>query len=169
MGNGASNRRNGRIQHNPVAPPPPPRIPPPPGYPGNVGPPPYPPPFVPNGHHMPYLYPPSYNGPMSAPMGPPFYMPPTNGQYTMNLPPPSFRVPHPAPPPHVPPPVAEAQRANTIRNDVNLKKPTLRLEQDEENPGFHLVAFTFDATVAGRSVRVVQYGALDFEFSVQFR
>ena len=40
--------------------------------------------------------------------------------------------------------------AVTIRNDVNLKKESLRIEQDEENPGSYLVTFTFDATVAGR-------------------
>ncbi len=50
------------------------------------------------------------------------------------------------------PDVAEHQKANTIQNDVNLKKATLRLEKDEENPGFHLVAFSFDATVSGRYV-----------------
>lgn len=32
---------------------------------------------------------------------------------------------------------------------MNLKKETLRVEPDEENPGKYLVAFTFDATVAG--------------------
>ncbi|KAK6126182.1 hypothetical protein DH2020_040063 [Rehmannia glutinosa] len=48
-----------------------------------------------------------------------------------------------------PPPYVEHQKAVTIRNDVNLKKETLRIEPDEENPGKYLVAFTFDATVAG--------------------
>lgn len=42
----------------------------------------------------------------------------------------------------------------TIRNDVNLKKETLRIEPDEQNPGQFLVAFTFDATLAG-SVTVI--------------
>lgn len=51
----------------------------------------------------------------------------------------------PAPTPYV-----EHQKAVTIRNDVNLKKETLRVEPDEENPGKFLVTFTFDATVAGR-------------------
>lgn len=45
-------------------------------------------------------------------------------------------------------PYIEHQKAVTIRNDVNLKKETLRIEQDEENPGRFLVSFTFDATVA---------------------
>ncbi|XP_011094673.1 probable E3 ubiquitin-protein ligase LOG2 isoform X2 [Sesamum indicum] len=42
----------------------------------------------------------------------------------------------------------EHQKAVTIRNDVNVKKETLRIEPDEGNPGKHLVTFTFDATVA---------------------
>ncbi|KAJ6300101.1 hypothetical protein OIU76_020987 [Salix suchowensis] len=49
-----------------------------------------------------------------------------------------------------PAPYVEHQKAVTIRNDVNLKKESLRLEQDEETPGSYLVTFTFDATVAGR-------------------
>ncbi|XP_048226240.1 probable E3 ubiquitin-protein ligase LOG2 [Ricinus communis] len=48
-----------------------------------------------------------------------------------------------------PTPYVEHQKAVTIRNDVNLKKESLRLEADEENPGKFLVAFTFDATVSG--------------------
>ncbi|GAV64688.1 zf-C3HC4_3 domain-containing protein [Cephalotus follicularis] len=46
-------------------------------------------------------------------------------------------------------PYVEHQKAVTIKNDVNLKKESLRLEADEENPGMLLVSFTFDATVAG--------------------
>lgn len=53
-----------------------------------------------------------------------------------------------------PPPYVEHQKAVTIRNDINLKKESLHMEQDEENPGQFLVAFTFDATVAG-SITVV--------------
>ncbi|KAF8397674.1 hypothetical protein HHK36_016595 [Tetracentron sinense] len=53
----------------------------------------------------------------------------------------------PVPPPATP--YVEHQKAVTIRNDVNLKKETLRVEPDEDNPGRFLVAFTFDATVAG--------------------
>ncbi|KAJ4847860.1 putative E3 ubiquitin-protein ligase log2 [Turnera subulata] len=58
--------------------------------------------------------------------------------------------------PMMPPPApyVEHQKAVTIRNDVNLKKETLRLVKDEENPGRLLVAFTFDATVAG-SITVI--------------
>ncbi|EEF42957.1 mahogunin, putative [Ricinus communis] len=51
-----------------------------------------------------------------------------------------------------PTPYVEHQKAVTIRNDVNLKKESLRLEADEENPGKFLVAFTFDATVSGREL-----------------
>ncbi|KAL3536280.1 hypothetical protein ACH5RR_004741 [Cinchona calisaya] len=50
---------------------------------------------------------------------------------------------------HSPEPYVEHQKAVTIRNDINLKKETLRIEPDEANPGKFLVAFTFDATVAG--------------------
>ncbi|CAM6058108.1 unnamed protein product [Sphagnum tenellum] len=76
---------------------------------------------------------------------------PSNGQFLMNGPPPGHR---PAGPvlqlaPVSIPDVAMPQNANTIQNDVNLKKETLRLEKDEENPGFHLVAFSFDAAVSG--------------------
>ncbi|EXC16229.1 E3 ubiquitin-protein ligase MGRN1 [Morus notabilis] len=46
-------------------------------------------------------------------------------------------------------PYVEHQKAVTIRNDVNLKKESLRIEPDEDNPGKFLVAFTFDATVSG--------------------
>ncbi|XP_050228618.1 probable E3 ubiquitin-protein ligase LOG2 [Mercurialis annua] len=48
-----------------------------------------------------------------------------------------------------PAPYMEHQKAVTIRNDVNLKKESLRIEADEDNPGKFLVAFTFDATVSG--------------------
>ncbi|KAI4322253.1 hypothetical protein L6164_021964 [Bauhinia variegata] len=43
----------------------------------------------------------------------------------------------------------EHQKAVTIRNDVNIKKETLRIEPDEDNPGNFLVAFSFDATAPG--------------------
>ena len=47
-------------------------------------------------------------------------------------------------------PCVEHQKAVTIRNDVNLKKESLKLEPDPDNPGRFLVSFTFDATVSGR-------------------
>ncbi|KAL1819561.1 hypothetical protein DCAR_0415845 [Daucus carota subsp. sativus] len=51
-------------------------------------------------------------------------------------------------------PYVEHQKALTIRNNVNLKKDTLRVETDEDDPGKFLVTFTFDATVAG-SITVI--------------
>ncbi|KAF5770359.1 putative transcription factor C2H2 family [Helianthus annuus] len=50
---------------------------------------------------------------------------------------------------HSPTPYVDHQKAVTIRNDVNLKKETLKVEPDEQNPGKFLVVFTYDATVAG--------------------
>ncbi|WZZ62744.1 probable E3 ubiquitin-protein ligase LOG2 [Brassica napus] len=49
-----------------------------------------------------------------------------------------------------PQPCVEHQKAVTIRNDVNLKKESLKLEPDPDCPGRFLVSFTFDATVSGR-------------------
>ena len=46
-------------------------------------------------------------------------------------------------------PAAGHEKAVTIRNDVNIKKETLRVEPDHDNPGEFLVAFTFDATAPG--------------------
>ncbi|XP_010515830.1 PREDICTED: probable E3 ubiquitin-protein ligase LUL2 [Camelina sativa] len=43
----------------------------------------------------------------------------------------------------------EHQEAVTIRNDINLKKETLRFEPDEQNPGKFLLSFTFDASFPG--------------------
>ncbi|XP_010490787.1 PREDICTED: probable E3 ubiquitin-protein ligase LUL1 [Camelina sativa] len=48
------------------------------------------------------------------------------------------------------PPYVEYQKAVTIRNEVNLKKETLSLEPDPENPNRLLVSFTFDAALPGR-------------------
>jgi len=151
MGNLPSSRRNSRISQNPNLVPGSRIVPPPPGPAG------YPPSAAP---HMPYYYPPNYNGAMPAPQF--FHQSiPTNGHYLMSLPPPQgFRAPPGSlpPPSNAPPPLpprthasagVENQKANTIQNDVNLKKATLRLERDEENPGYFLVAFSFDTTVAG--------------------
>ncbi|CAL9130329.1 unnamed protein product [Musa acuminata var. zebrina] len=71
----------------------------------------------------------------------PFHHPgwPNGGRYPYGAP-----LPAPAPAPYV-----DHHKAVTIRNDVNIKKETLRVEPDEQNPGQFLVAFTFDATVAG--------------------
>lgn len=47
-------------------------------------------------------------------------------------------------------PYVEHQKAVTIRNDVNIKKESLRFEADETDPGKYVVSFTFDATAPGR-------------------
>ncbi|GAY53343.1 hypothetical protein CUMW_148580 [Citrus unshiu] len=67
-----------------------------------------------------------------------------------------------------PPPYVEHQKAVTIRNDVNLKKESLKLEADEENPGKLLVSFTFDATVAGRCAAFMMLYDLFLEFENAF-
>ncbi|KAG6499014.1 hypothetical protein ZIOFF_038770 [Zingiber officinale] len=64
------------------------------------------------------------------------------------------RYPAPCGPPPLPPPYVEHQKAVTIRNDVNVNKETIKVEPDEQNPDCFLVAFSFDATVAG-SITVV--------------
>ncbi|KAK9079302.1 hypothetical protein SSX86_000973 [Deinandra increscens subsp. villosa] len=53
-----------------------------------------------------------------------------------------------APVMHLPTPYVDHQKAVTIRNDVNIKKESLKIEADEENPGKYVVSFTFDSTVA---------------------
>lgn len=69
-----------------------------------------------------------------------------NGQLVVDIQPSACDQSHIVP---LPLPDLENHKANTIKNDVNLKKSTLRLEKDEENPGFYLVAFSFDALVPG--------------------
>lgn len=59
-------------------------------------------------------------------------------------------------------PFVEYQKAVTIRNDVNARKETLRVEPDEENPGKFLVAFTFDATAPG-SITVMFFAKEDVD------
>ncbi|KAM1745803.1 hypothetical protein ACFX11_012500 [Malus domestica] len=48
-----------------------------------------------------------------------------------------------------PPPYVEHQNAKKVKNDVNVRKDTLRLEIDELNPDQHLVSFVFDAMYDG--------------------
>lgn len=74
--------------------------------------------------------------PVPGPFGP-FYPDWAGGQY------PYRAVPAPVTP------YVEHQKAVTIRNDVNIKKETLRVEPDEDNPGKYLISFTFDATAPG--------------------
>ncbi|CAI5508751.1 unnamed protein product [Closterium sp. Naga37s-1] len=74
---------------------------------------------------------------------------PWYGGYPGHAPPP-YQVPVPPMMPVPPPPVvAEPQQAVTIRNEVNVKRSSLRLLRDPADPSKHLVAFTFDATVSG--------------------
>ncbi|KAI3450549.1 hypothetical protein Pfo_007214 [Paulownia fortunei] len=47
-------------------------------------------------------------------------------------------------------PFVELQKAVVIRNDVNIKKESLCVEPDEDNPGKFLVSFVLDASAAGR-------------------
>lgn len=53
-------------------------------------------------------------------------------------------------PAQLPPvPYVENQNARKVRNNVNLRKDTLRLEVDEHYPGHSLVSFVFDALSDG--------------------
>ncbi|KAK4780526.1 hypothetical protein SAY87_016632 [Trapa incisa] len=79
--------------------------------------------------------------PMPGPYGQP-YGNWVNGQYPY--------MPFPAPVT----PYVEHQRAVTIRNDVNIKKESLRIEPDEDDDGKYLLSFTFDATEPG-SITVI--------------
>ncbi|WOH00931.1 hypothetical protein DCAR_0520307 [Daucus carota subsp. sativus] len=121
---------------NPNAPPPPPYY----QYPGYHQPPTMPVPLqAPYDHHHRAMPPPQMHPGQANWVG---------GQYPCGY-------VMPAPTPYV-----EHQKAVTIRNDVNLKKETLRVEPDEENPGKFLVTFTFDATVAG-SITVIFFAKED--------
>lgn len=152
MGNIGSNSNGGSRRRHRIQPPPPPTTPqdPQPGTTGNryviaaalPYPTQYPNPNLPQYYQYPVNYPP-------PPMGGPYPQP--------------YRGVHPAPgpanwvhgpypygaAPHPVTPCVEHQKAVTIRNDVNIKKKSLRVEPDEENPGHFLVAFTFDATAPG--------------------
>ncbi|KAF9665027.1 hypothetical protein SADUNF_Sadunf16G0079400 [Salix dunnii] len=146
MGNISSNNVNGRRRHGSRRshPPPPPPVPPQPEITPNryvfAAATPYPSPYP---NPPPYYQHPGYYHPPAPAMPAPYDH--------------RHRVDHPAahwvggrcPMMPQPAPYVEHQKAVTIRNDVNLKKESLRLEQDEETPGSYLVTFTFDATVAG--------------------
>ncbi|CAL4913597.1 unnamed protein product [Urochloa decumbens] len=167
-GAGPGHRRrssgHGHGHHHQAPPPPPPQeaapnryvfaaaTPYPPQYP-NPNPPQYYPQY---GNYYPPP-PPSVPVPLPAPYDH-HHRPPTAGAGDFPPPPPAHPHHYPGwagryPPygPHLPMPTpyVEHQKAVTIRNDVNLKKETLRIEPDEECPGRFLVSFTFDATVAG--------------------
>ncbi|CAN6894468.1 unnamed protein product [Brassica oleracea] len=160
MGNisssGGDRRRRRRSNTLPTAapPPPPPATEPPPNRIVFAAATPYPNPN-PNQHYHQY---PGYYPP------PPGTMLPSPYDHHHHYPPPP--PPHPYHHPHPwtaggrypyagamipqPQPCVEHQKAVTIRNDVNLKKESLKLEPDPDNPGRFLVSFTFDATVSGR-------------------
>ncbi|KAF5799284.1 putative transcription factor C2H2 family [Helianthus annuus] len=104
-------------------------------------------------------YPPQYPNPNNSP----YYEYPTGAFYQPPPPPPVMpaydhqhhRVPAQAwvggrypcgPVMHTPTPYVDHQKAFTIKNDVNIKKDSLKIEEDN---GKFLVEFTYDATVAG--------------------
>ncbi|GAU20284.1 hypothetical protein TSUD_337650 [Trifolium subterraneum] len=104
--------------------------------------------------HQPFVYPgasPYPNPPMHYPQYHyPGYYPPMHHHPHPHIDP-SRYYPNPCGPVmNQPAPFVEHQKAVTIRNDVNIKKETLSVSPDEQNPGFFLVSFTFDATVSGR-------------------
>nr|ACA35274.1 zinc finger RING-type protein [Cucumis sativus] len=165
IGSSGSNarRRHGTRRNHPTPPPPPP---PQPEITSNryvfAAATPYPTQYPNHPNHPPPYY--QYPGYFPPPPGPPPSMP-------MPLPAPydhHHRGGHPqmdpahwvggrypyGPPMPPQTPYVEHQKAVTIRNDVNLKKETLKVEPDEENPGQFLVSFTFDATVAGRCLMI---------------
>ncbi|XP_050370041.1 probable E3 ubiquitin-protein ligase LUL2 [Argentina anserina] len=90
----------------------------------------------------------------------PFYPPPPGnwgpGQYPYGA---------PAPPPMPGAPFVEHQKTVTIKNDVNIKKDSLRVEPDGENAGKFVVAFTFDAAAAG-SITVMFFTKEDADFNL---
>ncbi|KAJ4956555.1 hypothetical protein NE237_013338 [Protea cynaroides] len=55
----------------------------------------------------------------------------------------------PSRPPETAPPHVDHQNATKVKNDVNVRKDTIKLEIDEFNPDCHLVSFTFDAMADG--------------------
>ncbi|XP_010486550.1 PREDICTED: probable E3 ubiquitin-protein ligase LOG2 [Camelina sativa] len=160
MGNNSSSGgRRRRRNHTAAAPPPPPLPPPPPPateiqaifaaatpYPN------------PNSNPV-YQYPsPYYHHPSGPPLPPPYdhhhlhhHTPHPYHHHSSWAP--MGRYPYAAGA-HMmmaqPTPYVEHQKAVTIRNDVNIKKESLRLEPDSDHPGRFLVSFTFDATVSGR-------------------
>lgn len=61
---------------------------------------------------------------------------------------PSYNAQPPQPPYHVPPAQpAQTQKASTIRNNVNLKKKTLEVHEDPDEPNRLTLSFSFDAAL----------------------
>ncbi|XP_020240208.1 probable E3 ubiquitin-protein ligase LOG2 [Cajanus cajan] len=78
----------------------------------------------------------------------------TNTNYYSFAPPPpnypnTLLPPYHHYPQSFPPPSLLHHKAITIRNDVNIKKDTLRIHPDHHNPHHFLLTFTFDATAPG--------------------
>lgn len=104
-------------------------------------------PYQPNPNATPYYQYPGYYPPVMPPyeQPSPYHMDPTYANWVNGGYPCGPMIPPPTPAPYV-----EHQKTVTIRNDVNLKKETLRIQPDESNPGKYLIAFDFDAAVPGR-------------------
>ncbi|ONK63954.1 uncharacterized protein A4U43_C07F20620 [Asparagus officinalis] len=122
---------------------------------------PYPPQY-PNPNAPPYYQFSGYYPPPPPPMPAPYDHHHRNGGPGPHQPPNWAGGRYPCGPPPQPAPYVEHQKAVTIRNDVNLKKETLTVEPDELSPGKFLVAFTFDATVAG-SISVYFFAKEEFD------
>lgn len=150
MGNGSSSRRNWRAQQNSAHPR---------SHAAPTG-------YVPYYHRGAHAH--HQNGEVISQVRLQYY--PSNGQLFMGMPSGNFgRVVPPIPPSPASPSsvhlVAEHQKVSTISNDVNVKKTTVHLEKDEGNPGFYLIAFTFDAIVPG-SICIFFHAKEGNEFSL---
>eukprot|EP00256_Glycine_max_P060500 XP_014629361.1 probable E3 ubiquitin-protein ligase LOG2 [Glycine max] len=150
MGN-ISSGGNPRRRHSGASrrshPPPPPPVTPQPEIAAN--------PFVYHGAAAPYpnppLHYPQYHYPGYYPPVPPMpYHPHQHQHHHRHMDPAWIQGHFPSGPmmPN-PAPFVEHQKAVTIKNDVNIRKETLKLEPDVENSGHFLVSFSFDATVSG--------------------
>ncbi|KAG9132583.1 hypothetical protein Leryth_022173 [Lithospermum erythrorhizon] len=82
----------------------------------------------------------------------PYFLPPPN-VFSPFRPPPQL----PPPPPLPAVPYVDHQSAKKIKNDVNVRKESIKLVVDESNHDSHLVCFTFDAMVNG-SITVMYFG-----------
>ncbi|KAJ7980119.1 RING finger protein [Quillaja saponaria] len=61
------------------------------------------------------------------------------------------------------PPYVAHQNAKKVRNDVNVQKDTLRVEEDENNPDHQLVSFFFDALYDG-SITISYFAKEEAEY-----
>ncbi|XP_068661167.1 probable E3 ubiquitin-protein ligase LUL4 [Aristolochia californica] len=138
----------------PLAPQPPPP-PPPPNYVFAANAPypspryPFPVPPAPFGSQYPGSYGGAYryDGPPTGQFNYPYYANQTGSGWVQFRP--SSSSPWPVIPPQPPAPYVEHNRATKVKNVINVRKETIRMEVDDENPDYHLVSFTFDAVVDG--------------------